>query len=138
MKRTFKVSPKKITASTEFWGSANNDLDTAWIEIVKAMKAGTTMEDIQDYLRDQLESGNLTASDCKDLKMWAEEAIKLWPVAVKYYTQSDKSFGEIYDELVNGYGEEFADKVIQLIEDTDNAERDDMLPLDQARQAHLN
>lgn len=137
MKRTFRVSPKKVTASSEFWAPANNDIDIAWIEIVRALKAGTTMEDIQDYLSEEFAEDRLTASDCKDLKMWAENAIKIWPVASKYYTQSDKSFHEIYNELVAEYDDEFADRVIQLVEDMDNAERDEVLPLDQARQAHL-
>lgn len=69
MKRHFIKKP--ILASTSFWSTDVNSEEDIKAEIQKALDAGTTFEDIDDYLNELYNLGILNDEEVSELLNWA-------------------------------------------------------------------
>ncbi len=66
-----------IRSSNEFYSRDVETYSQAKIEVVKALKAGTTLEDIVDYLDEIRDDNKITYQEYKDLVKYADSKINL-------------------------------------------------------------
>lgn len=59
----------------EFWSTNINDYTGAQAEINKAIKVGTTLDDIEDYLKELLELNKINVKDYISLMDYSKEII---------------------------------------------------------------
>lgn len=69
MKRAIVTT--RIMASRDFWSMDVNTLSEIKKEIQRAIAAGTTVEDIDDYLSQLIDSGKLNDRQADNLLAWA-------------------------------------------------------------------
>lgn len=71
MKRHFIKKP--VMADTSFWSTDVRNESEIRAEIQKALHAGATLEDVDDYLYELVESGTIYNSEAIDLSNWASD-----------------------------------------------------------------